>query len=479
MVSTSIANDGDTKSGAVEASIKLPTGLMFAAPQGGGGGSTAALRSQPRISQFLSYVSSGEFAAGDWTCSLNGDRTVATCIVDDLDPKQTAALELAVVIDTFGLSEDAKTVFHVEAGDVNATYEAPTGLESTDDNLNIAFAARGGVAATTVGAPLMGCDLATATCQTAMLSTKSTAANNSQKMIPLNRNGGERNSATTRLNLPAGANVLYAALEWSANANVKDALRPQAVVDDFVPGTNDYTDDYKATWFDAPLTSARIKAPGAADWTDIDGAVVSPVYLDSSKRAYYQSRANVTELGRQYGDGDWSVADIALARATEDRDQTYYGGFALTVIYEAPGLPTARVAMFDGSRWVSQSASAEFSFYTGSTSAVDMSWVAWDSDRNNVGDSATIDGTALMPMRWDGRVGKYISKDSDPSILGKTNDAADATAAGSAFSNSLGVDAKSFFPHADLAAGKHTLRATSSGDNYLLSSVTVTVTSAN
>jgi len=75
--------------------------------------------------------------------------------------------------------------------------------------------------------------------------------------------------------------------------------------------------------------------------------------------------------------------------------------------------------------------------------------------------------------------GHYIPKDSHSSALGNTNDAADATAAGSVFSNSLGVDAKSFFPRADLAAGKHTLRATSSGDNYLLGSVTVTVTSAN
>jgi len=375
---------------------------MFAAPQGSGGGPTVASRSEPRISQFLNYVSSGEFAAGEWACSLNGDRTVATCVVDDLDPEQTAALELAVVIDAFELPDNAKTVFHVAAGDAHATYEAPTGLEATDDKLNIAYSARGNVAATTVGSPLMGCDLKVRSCRTVMESTTSNAANNAQDMVLINTAGGVRNSAVTSLTLPPESTVLYAALEWSANANIADAANPLVAPGDYLPGTNDYTDDYKATWFDAPLTSARIKTPGAADWTDIDGAVVSPVYLDSSRRAYYQSRANVTDLVRQYGDGDWSVADIALARATEDRDRTYYGGFALTVIYEAPGLPTARVAMFDGSRWVSQSASAEFSFYTGSTSAVDLSWVAWDSDRNNVGDRATIDGTALMPMRWDG-----------------------------------------------------------------------------
>jgi len=473
-VTSSVSNTGDTDAGPVRATITLPVGLLFAAPSGSGGGPTVALRTEPHITEFLAYASAGTFDSGDWTCELSSDFTRASCNIDELAADATADLDLSVAIDTFtGLADDAKTSFDVVAGDQHATYEVRTGLESINDGLSVAFSARGHVAATTVGSPLMGCDLATQTCRTAMRSLTSTAANNSQNMVALNTAGGVRNSAVTSLDLPTDAKVLYATLEWSANAHINDAPGPTLSRDD----DRIDTDAYKSTWFDASLTSARIKAPGTNEYSPLEGSLVSPIYKDSSQRSYYQTRANVTELVRKYGAGDWSVADIALSRSARDSTRTYYGGFALTVIYESAQNPTARVAIFDGSRWVSNAASAEFNFFTGSTSSVGLGWVAWDSDRNNTGDRAQIDGAALTPKRWNGPAGTYVPLVSERSILGNSDDAADATAAGSAFSNSLGVDAKTFVPSANLAPGKHTLRATSSGDNYLLSSVTVTVVS--
>ncbi|WP_430867828.1 sigma-70 family RNA polymerase sigma factor [Demequina aurantiaca] len=463
-VSMSVSNSGDTNAGAMQATVTLPTGLLFSAPSVAGGGGTSSLRSAPELSNFLSYAATGSFGAGDWSCELTSGHSSVVCGISDLAAGESAELDLTVAIDTFtGLDDAAETVFDVVAGDRTAHYQVPTGLEKVNDNLNVAFSARGHVAATTVGSPLMGCDLSLAKCQDVMYSTSSSAGNNSQNMVAINVAGGGRNSAKTLLELPSDAKVLYAALEWSANASVRDATKG--------------TENSPEMWFDSDISKARIQAPGASKWNVIDGTVVSPIYLDGSNRAYYQSRANVTELVRDGGAGEWTVADIALSRSANDNDRTYYGGFALTVIYESPSLPTARVAIFDGSRWVSERASAEFRFFTGSTSTAELGWVAWDSDRSLTGDRAQIDDVSLTPRRWNGPAGTYISADSSAAILGKTNDAADSTAAGSAFSNSLGVDAKSFFPSGNLAAGKHTLRATSTGDNYLLSSVTVTVVS--
>lgn len=474
LVSTSISNTGDTDAGPVTATVELPEGLVFASPTSGGGGSTTSARAASTISHLLDYARTGTFDSGSWVCELSADQTKATCDLDELIAESSADLTLPVAINTFTtLDDEAKTSFEVVAGEQHQNYAVPTGLKSVNDGLHVAYSAAGHVAATTVGSPLMGCGLTLVSCSSAMYSTSSTAANNSQNMVAIRAAGGTRNSAVTNLSIPADAKVLYASLEWSANAHINDAPGAKLSSGNAALGT----DAYMATWFDSSLTSAWIKAPGASAYAPITGTLVTPIFEDTSQRAYYQSRADVTELVRKYGAGDWSVADIALSRSTRDSTPTYYGGFALTVIYESADNPTARVAMFDGSQWVSNKASAEFSFYTGSTANVELGWVAWDSDRNNTGDSAQLDGAALTPKRWDGDEGKYVSLDAARAILGNTNDAADATAAGSKFSNSLGVDAKAFVLSNDLAPGKHKLRATSSGDNYLLSSVTVTVVS--
>ena len=55
------------------------------------------------------------------------------------------------------------------------------------------------------------------------------------------------------------------------------------------------------------------------------------------------------------------------------------------------------------------------------------------------------------------------------------NNAADSTAFGGKYGNTLGVDAKLFRP-AKVTEGVHTVTARTGGDNFLLSTLTVTIT---
>jgi hypothetical protein len=174
----------------------------------------------------------------------------------------------------------------------------------------------------------------------------------------------------------------------------------------------------------------------------------------------------VTDLVAEYGAGDWSLADVALSATRKDGDKTYYAGFAITVVYSHPDLPDSRVALFDGSEWVHSTMSPDFTFLTTSAADVSIGWVSWEADRGLSGDYAFIDDddNRLTPMRWNGT----------QSSTGDSGNAADATAFGSRYANTLGTDAKPFVTKS-LNAGVHELTIKSNGDNYLVSTVTVTI----
>ena len=70
----------------------------------------------------------------------------------------------------------------------------------------------------------------------------------------------------------------------------------------------------------------------------------------------------------------------------------------------------------------------------------------------------------FTPLRWDG------TSTSD----GQATNAADSTAFGGKYANTLGVDAKLFKPR-EVSEGVHTVTVGTSGDNFLLSTLTVTI----
>lgn len=456
-VGMTVENSGDGDAENVIAGIVLPEGLAFAPPSGGAS-ATSVVR-HARLDAFVEFATEGTFTSDGWTCELFDDGQRSACSLDQLGSGDEASLLLDLDI-TGDVADDAVTTFSVNYGEVAENYSVRTGIEEEDDELNVRYAASGSVAAIQVGAPLMSCGLEDSQCRNAMSfsanSTSSQYNNNYWNMVPLNEYEGDgtSNSAATYLALPEGSEVLYASLEWSANRD------------------NDHDE------FDAEPAAARLLVPGGGDFIDITADSTRYSFDDGEVREYYQSRVDITDLVQEHGGGggEWMLADIALTDGNDAADPSYYGGFGITVIYEHTDLPDSRVALFDGSRWVRTGDTTEFAFVTDDPAEVTVGWIAWEADRGIGGDRVDINGDELKPQRSNPG-GNWPDTFAEPSN-GAPDNAADATAFGSKYANSLGVDAKPFGKKS-VDEGTHTLTALTDGDQYLISAVTVTIAYAD
>jgi RNA polymerase sigma factor (sigma-70 family) len=455
-VPLNVSNIGDEDSDEVTASITLPTGLQFASPPGGSGSTS---RQAQQLADYMDFALFGTVTVDGWVCTFDNAMTTATCANPSIDAGASSATALPASVGigpSQQLADDAVTTYVVSTGDEEVTYTVRTALEANEEDFEDVFTGEGKLAALHFGAPLMGCDPAQTvngiTCAQAMAfagnGSESKYNNNAWRMVPLNEAGGERNSATTAITLPPGAVVKYAAIEWAANRGSGDA------------------------GFDGPTDTARIRVPGGEYVTLTADAVTTTI--DVSNRLTYQATAEITDLVATAGAGNYSVADIAQSiDLTENggSDPNYFAGFAITIVYELDSLPQSVIAFFDGSEWVTASNTPDFTFHTDRPSNVTVGLVAWDGDRGTVGDQAQIgnlngSGQALKPAMW---TGTGAASNGDSGNVGAS------TAFGSIYGNSFGTDAKLFDP-TNVGIGDHVLRFSGSGDNYLLGTVTVTIT---
>ncbi len=326
--------------------------------------------------------------------------------------------------------------------------------ETTPEGHRVAFTGAGPMAAAHFGAPLAGCDPAQivngSTCADVMAfagnGAEPTYSNDAWRMVPLNEAGGERNSASTVVELPEGAVVAYAMVEWAASRTAADE-------------------------FDGPLGEARIRIPGDGYASLTADAVTTTT--DPSGRVAYQARAEITELVSHAGAGEYTLADVAQgAELAVDGGADWFSGFAITVVYTLDSLPWSTVVVYDGGQWAVAGEPLAFGFDSDSPAGVTLGMVAWDGDRGAVGDQVNLGnangtGQALTPRTWTGAA---IGGSGD------SGNAASSVAFGSAYANTLGVDAK-LFQSANVGRGAHVLRFSANGDAYLVGTVTLTVTS--
>lgn len=303
----------------------------------------------------------------------------------------------------------------------------------------------GGWAVTEVGAPLLTCPTTLTTCLPAL--QNGDRDNNSFDMVELDEapdapwaNGTRPAlpvSSAATLDVPAGRQIAFAGLYWSANAGPGDT-------------------------FSGALDVARLRGPGTAYQTVRAAADDVHVVTDKEGRRYYQSFVDVTAQVAAEGGGRWSVADVAVRATRTDPNRSYYAGWSLVVVYADPGTD-ASVTVYDGAAWIGTGAQPpvfEFAAEPGTSARIGV--VGWEGDRTAVGDRLLLDGQrALVPQRWDG---------STPQS--GTGNAFDSTAHGWRLPNSLGVDAKSFAP-VNLGGSVSSLVATTSGDQYLVGVVTL------
>lgn len=391
---------------------------------------------------------------------------VGACAATD-DPR-TVRCELGDLVSDDGGKAVAGASFAVEAGGalsgtVRVTASAPGATDATagaavrfgSAGLLPVFAGKGDLEVTEVGAPLLTClQRSTAPCAAVRDGSQD---NNALTMVPLDELAsspagvpGSRASVPVSsgatLAVPQGRDVVWARLYWSG-------VR--------APGD---------TWSTSTGT-ARLRAPDG-QWSQVQARERTTSVRDKDGREYYQSAADVTELVRAGGAGEWGVADVAVAATRTDKTPTYYAGWALVVVHgtlaePADGAPAASaVTVYDGGTWVGSGAATapEFTFVAEPGSQARVGVVAWEGDRGGSGDLATLGSTPLVPQRWDGT--RFVGG-------GSGQNAFDSTATGSRYLHSLGVDAKGFQPAALSATGVSTLRLTTTSDQYLVGAVTL------
>jgi hypothetical protein len=172
------------------------------------------------------------------------------------------------------------------------------------------------------------------------------------------------NSSRSTLDLPAGAQILYAGLRWSGDSGQTsrgDRLKVQ------------FTDPLGST---SPVSAQTIVA------------------LDSQR---FISMADVTDLVTVGGAGSYTVADVAASLG-----ENKYAGWALVVAYRSPSSPTRMLLIRDTSQadpWTIQNDTMSATIaglppvVTGRAATVGV--VAFEGDKGLTGDTLTANGLAL------------------------------------------------------------------------------------
>ncbi|HEY5485066.1 MAG TPA: hypothetical protein VIK31_14880, partial [Propionibacteriaceae bacterium] len=341
-----------------------------------------------------------------------------------------------------GATSDAVVVEVADGSGADAAViTSSVSLRLASAGLSVRYQTTGAFSVAQIGAPLLGCDLKTQSCRDAMNALGGSAANNNYAMVPLTDNHGNPIDSVAKLDIPAGRQIAFAGLYWSANKSASDP-----------------------SWT-GPRDVIKLRAPSASSFTDVQGEVIAEVTDNSaSHRSYYQSFADVTDAVRAGGAGDWAATGAAMAASANDSDHTYYAGWALVVVY-ADAVNGGNVTVFDGGAWVATDQSTTFAFAAAENRNARVGVVAWEGDRNGSGGADALKlntTTGLTPLMWNGSAGL-------------ATDAFNSTAMGSVFANTLGTDAKAF-GSAPLLDGINRLTASTVGDQYLIGVVTLTTT---
>lgn len=205
----------------------------------------------------------------------------------------------------------------------------------------------------------------------------SVADNNGFAMVNLDADGDAStfNSSSSALNLPAGSTVLWAGLYWGA--------RLQA-------GAGGSAGDAGS------IDTMRLQAPGGAYQT-ITASTAARDQFGPNRNSYnaYQRFADVTSIVQAAGNGTYWGANVTAATG-QDR----YAGWALTVVYTAPGLPLRNLTVFDGFNAVSggnpQNITVSgFQAPLAGTVDAQLTMVAYEGDLSQTGDFTRLNSTQL------------------------------------------------------------------------------------
>ncbi|HEX5333499.1 MAG TPA: sigma-70 family RNA polymerase sigma factor [Cellulomonas sp.] len=398
-------------------------------------GNAAATSSSATVSLPTQVVAALDAGSTSGCAAATGGRTV-TCDLGALAAGQDTKVQLGVRAVNAGSGDVAVTLSGGNgpaAGDSEPVVVASGGLMPRFSTVGLA----GTWNVVEMGAPLLTCS-PSAQCSGALTGKGPTLNNNDLTMVALLEKGiaDAKVASSAQLHMPAGREVAFAGLYWAASGGS--------------PTTQ-------------PVT-ARLAGPGRG-FAAVTGALLAPTGGAAGAHEY-QAFADVTAQVRTGGAGAWTFADPSNGVGS---GAGAYAGWALVVVYADSSAGAGTVVVHDGAVTVNVGSSASLSVATTPGQTARVGVVAWEGDRGSSGDTLTLDGAPLVPVRWTG------SGDA----AGDATNAFDSTAVGSDYANSLGVDAKGFLgtviaaPRAPAVAGSSVLTARSPHEAFVLGVVTV------
>lgn len=291
----------------------------------------------------------GTDAGEGWRCTGDGDPANVVCERAGVD-SSVARIPVSVALSVTGYqSIPVMTKVTTETG--NAVSDGLLRVPVAPAGLRTGYAATGPLGFGLGGNTLLACQP-----RPACLAQD----NNEQEMLPFLAGAREpvpppglapdSTASGARIALPPGAVVRWAGLAVTGSAKL------------------------------AP-TALAVSGPGGG-WQP-----VSPKLEDSGSG---QAFADVTDLVRRLGGGDWWLAartgDLPAGRGT-------YAGWSLAVAYELAGAPPGELAIYLGPRPLGEA--QEVSVGLGEGGGVDLGMVLWDGDRGLGDDSLTLDATPI------------------------------------------------------------------------------------
>jgi uncharacterized repeat protein (TIGR01451 family) len=178
--------------------------------------------------------------------------------------------------------------------------------------------------------------------------------NNTMTYVDVDTDPNTLNSSSATLTfssengaIPECSNIIYAGLYWTGRADNGGTG----------PLTFSVTKNNVTVNFDK--REVLMKGPGASSYTTVTTTSSNIYYPETNHGQMYSAYAEVTDYVRQYGLGEYFVANVAL-REGSGGGTGYYGGWGMIVIYENSKMSWRDVTIFDGHAYVAGQITANY-----------------------------------------------------------------------------------------------------------------------
>ncbi|RZJ68582.1 MAG: hypothetical protein EOO45_14710, partial [Flavobacterium sp.] len=139
--------------------------------------------------------------------------------------------------------------------------------------------------------------------------------------------------------------------------------------------------------------------------------------IDGISRPYFSAFKDVTAQVQTTGNGVYTVSDLDLTSVVASDvycgNKTNFGGWAIIVVYENPGLPLNQLNLYDGMQYVPSAINITLpSLNVIDNAGAKIGFLAWEGDAALATESLTINGNVLSSLPLNPSLNAFNSTNS-------------------------------------------------------------------